>query len=303
MTKTKTARTNIAVIHERLKTLSRSRICFLLVLGGLLLVTGCATLYQAGSDNGKRPQMSLFEARQNIKLTLQRATVKHFRAPLEDPRAIQLVLLTNEALSFKDPYETYFCLFRNIAPLVVRQDIFSIYVDLPPFTVMWQNKDDAVSFADSFQAMKYYGSKQFLDDDAADFADFQGKAKIWRSLAPKPPLPEEARRFRVLAKDAQENKDFEREADFYEKGLAIDPLWPAGQFNAAVIYEALKNYRMAVIHMKRYLELEPGDKDAKSYRDQLYIWEQKASDANAVFENTTSFQSPLYHAKQKSSYE
>ena len=57
-------------------------------------------------------------------------------------------------------------------------------------------------------------------------------------------------------------KDSDKAADFYEQGLAIDPMWPAGQFNAAIIYKELNFYPMAVMHMKRYLALNPDDKDA-----------------------------------------
>ena len=51
-------------------------------------------------------------------------------------------------------------------------------------------------------------SEQLLADDATAFADFQQKAQVWLALPQKPPLPEEARRFRVLAEDAVQNQRF-----------------------------------------------------------------------------------------------
>jgi len=107
---------------------------------------------------------------------------------------------------------------------------------------------------------------------------FKEKVERWQALPQKPPLPEEARRFRVLADDAVDNKEFDKAANFYEQGLAIDPLWPAGQFNAAMIYNELHSYAMAAMHMKYYLVLKP--EDAGKYQDEIYIWEEKAKEAN-----------------------
>lgn len=140
---------------------------------------------------------------------------------------------------------------------------------------------DTLGFVDAVNAIKYYSSGSDVADDVPIFAKFQEEARAWRQQSVKPPLPEEVRRFRVLAEDAFQSKDFEKAVGYYEKGLAIEPMWPVGQFNAAIIYGELKLYSMAVIHMKRYLELNPDAKDAKAYRDQMYIWEEKANEADA----------------------
>jgi tetratricopeptide (TPR) repeat protein len=116
-------------------------------------------------------------------------------------------------------------------------------------------------------------------------ADFQEKVNAWRAL-PKKSLPEEARRFRVLADDAVQNKEFDKAANYYEQGLEIDPMWPAGQFNAAMIYKELNSYAMAAMHLKRYLVLKP--EDVKTYRDQMYIWEEKANEGNALSDNSNT---------------
>lgn len=55
-------------------------------------------------------------------------------------------------------------------------------------------------------------------------------------------------------------------------------MWPAGQFNAAVIYRELKFYTMADMHMKRYLALKL--EETKNYQDRMYIWEEKIKDFN-----------------------
>jgi len=111
-----------------------------------------------------------------------------------------------------------------------------------------------------------------------DLENFKEKVKKWQGLPQKPLLPEEARRFRVLADDAVANKEFDKAANYYEQGLAIDPMWPAGHFNAAMIYKELNSYALAAMHMKRYLVLKP--QDTKKYQDQIYIWEEKANESN-----------------------
>jgi tetratricopeptide (TPR) repeat protein len=132
--------------------------------------------------------------------------------------------------------------------------------------------------------------KHFLADDVAAFADFQEKARAWRQQPVKPPLSEEVRRFRVLAEDALQSKNFEKAAGYYEKGLTIEPMWPAGQFDAALLYAELQKYAQAVLHMKRYLELNPDDKDARNLRDKMYVWEEKANETNLPSEDNSSTQ-------------
>lgn len=98
----------------------------------------------------------------------------------------------------------------------------------------------------------------------------------WRALAAKPPLPESARKYRVLAEDALQEKRFEDAARYYDQALAIQPLWPEGQFNAAILYGELQKYAQAASHMRLYLELVPNAKDAAAARDKIIIWEEKA---------------------------
>ena len=48
------------------------------------------------------------------------------------------------------------------------------------------------------------------------------------------------------------------------KGLEIEPLWPQGQYMAAIIEGELHQYVRAAVHMKNYLALVPDAKNAKS---------------------------------------
>jgi tetratricopeptide (TPR) repeat protein len=256
-------------------------ICFLIVLGGLLLVTRCEAnpndpviIFKADFNTKRKPQLSLFEASENIKRMVQKidyvdgSTSEDFR-------------MTGDGFTFKN-HGVEYKLFRysEIQNLTEYQDSSDYFVGWrPDYSFCWKSKNDAQIFMDAVQAMKYYVLNQYLVDETKAFADFQEKAKAWQALPQKPRLPEEARRFRVLADDAVQNKNFDKAANYYEQGIAIDPMWPAGHYNAAMIYKELNFYPMAVMHMKRYLVLKP--EDTKKYQDQIYIWEEKAKEDNS----------------------
>jgi len=138
-----------------------------------------------------------------------------------------------------------------------------------------QTVGDARGFVEAVTAIRYYSSGRDLADDASLFAAFQEEARGWRALPVKPAIPEGVRRFQLLAEDAIKNKNFEEAVDYYEQGLNVSPLWPEGQFNAALLYGELGIYGQAVIHMKRYLELRPDAPDTQAARDQVVIWQAK----------------------------
>lgn len=111
-----------------------------------------------------------------------------------------------------------------------------------------------------------------------DLEAFKKKADSWRALAIKPELPAEARRYRVLAENAYNEKRFEDALHYYEEGLELEPVWPEGQFNAAMLAQELGDFGEAAYHMQCYLALAPDSKDAPAARDQVIIWEEKAKD-------------------------
>lgn len=144
---------------------------------------------------------------------------------------------------------------------------------------IWWTRDKeryARGFVDAVNSIRYYSSGADLADDAPLFAKFQEEARGWRAIPVKPGLPEGVRRSQILAEDAIRNKSFEEALDHYEQGLQALPMWPEGQFNAALLYGELGIYGQAVIHMKRYLELRPDASDAPSARDQIVVWQAKA---------------------------
>ncbi len=112
-------------------------------------------------------------------------------------------------------------------------------------------------------------------NDAA-WADFQQKAAAWRALPTKPAMSEEVRAARVQAENAFKEKRLRDAAAHYEEGIKIDPVWPEGYFNAALIYAELGDYDKAIWHMRAYVELVPDAPDARSARDQIAIWVDKS---------------------------
>ena len=90
---------------------------------------------------------------------------------------------------------------------------------------------------------------------------------------PKPQLPEEARKFKVQAEFAVQEKQFDRAVELYGKALEIAPWWPQGYFNRAFILGEMKKYREAMREMKMYLRLTPDAPDARAAQDKVYQWE------------------------------
>lgn len=133
----------------------------------------------------------------------------------------------------------------------------------------------ATAFANALYVLKHGAEAAKLEAEA-DFAD---KAKAYREMPVKPALPEDVQKCRIMAEDAIHNKEFEKAVDYYVQGLEIEPLWPEGQFNAALLYGELKDYENAALHMKRYLELVPNARDAREAREKMYLWEGKAREA------------------------
>jgi tetratricopeptide (TPR) repeat protein len=110
----------------------------------------------------------------------------------------------------------------------------------------------------------------------AAFRNFQPKTAAWRALPTKPPLGPEADRHWILAENAFKEKNFASAVEHYESALEIQPMWPTGWFNLAMIYAEQNNYADATDCMKHYLELTPDAPDARSAREQMIIWEDKA---------------------------
>ena len=128
--------------------------------------------------------------------------------------------------------------------------------------------------------------------DAAAWADFQQKAAAWRALPVKPALSDDVKRERLLAENAVSEKRFQDAVSHYEAGLKLNPMWPEGHFNAALVSAELTNYDKAVWHMRAYLELVPNAPDTRSAREQIVIWQDKQDKLKLELEATLTWTDP-----------
>ena len=110
-------------------------------------------------------------------------------------------------------------------------------------------RDEAVPLADAFYVLKRYAEGYTPEDPSAQAA-FLNRARTYREMPVKPPLPEAVQECRIMAEDAFKNKDFKKALDYYRKGLAIEPLWPQGLFNSAMLEAELQTYGWAALGMK-----------------------------------------------------
>jgi tetratricopeptide (TPR) repeat protein len=88
-------------------------------------------------------------------------------------------------------------------------------------------------------------------------------------------LSEQARRYRVQAEAAVQERRFADAERYFDELLKIEPWWPTGHYNRALILGEIGNYDEAAFEMKKYLALEPDAPDARAARDQIYVWESK----------------------------
>jgi len=113
---------------------------------------------------------------------------------------------------------------------------------------------------------------------APAFADsandpFQDVVNQYRSANPKPEFTEEARKYKVQAEFAEQQKLTDQTIELYGKALAIVPWWPEGHYHLALALAEAKRYRDAMTEMKRFLLLAPDAPEARAAQDKIYQWE------------------------------
>jgi len=162
------------------------------------------------------------------------------------------------------------------------RDFFGCREQLTIFA--WTDEAKAREFADAFNRLLYAARHHEMDPD------FIAVATAWRALSTTPRLSPEADRERILAENAikegkelgsaddnaERLKKLDSAIEHFGKALEIQPTWPAGWFNLALLYAEQKSYADATDAMKHYLELVPDASDAQAAREQMIIWEDKA---------------------------
>lgn len=124
-------------------------------------------------------------------------------------------------------------------------------------------------------------SAKVSDSDKADLDDFARDTAGWRALSTKPMLSDEVIKKRLLAEDAIQHQNLQAASSYYEAGVAINPTWAQGWYNAALLYGELQKYSEAAFDMKHYLILLPDAPDAAQAKERLLLWEAKAEEARS----------------------
>ncbi len=119
--------------------------------------------------------------------------------------------------------------------------------------------------------------RKVTDARRAEEAAWKEAVQHYREAPVKPALPENARRFKVQAEAAFEQKEFVESAAFYREALKIAPWWPEGHFNRALLLAETGRYRDAIGEMRKYLSLVPDAPDARAAQDKVYEWERLAA--------------------------
>ncbi len=140
----------------------------------------------------------------------------------------------------------------------------------------FKQRESAMMFADALFILR--DAALAPDPDEAEFASFTAKAQLWLLASPKPEMSQEARTFKVVAEDAYSRRNFAAARDAYYEGLARHPMWPDGQFNAALLAAEAEDFEAAAMHMRRYLVLAPDAKDVEAANDKLLLWQHKAKE-------------------------
>jgi hypothetical protein len=130
------------------------------------------------------------------------------------------------------------------------------------------------------------GKTVICSDNPQDYdeelADFQVKTAAWRALATKPPVSDEVYKDRLLAEDALKTRNLASAAKYYELGVAADPTWDQGWYNAALVYADLNDYFDAAVCMRHYVALMPNATDVQAAKDNIILWEAKAPQPTSV---------------------
>jgi tetratricopeptide (TPR) repeat protein len=141
-----------------------------------------------------------------------------------------------------------------------------------PFrTLNFGSPDPMRLFVDALYALKHATNRFELDLD-----EYRKSANSWREAHQGAVLSEEAERHRVLAEHSVKEQRFDEALDHYETALALQPYWPEGRYNAAIISAELHDYTEAADHMRCYLVLVPEVGEAEALREKVIIWEEKA---------------------------
>ncbi len=114
----------------------------------------------------------------------------------------------------------------------------------------------------------------YADDTSSD--PFLEVVKQYQAANPKPEFPEEARKFKVQAEFAVQDKRYAQAVELYGKALKLVPWWAEGHYSLALTLGEMRKFRDALVEMNRFKLLAPDSPDARAAQDKIYQWESVA---------------------------
>ena len=178
---------------------------------------------------------------------------------------------------FLQPATTFYAYFMSADKKYEKDSSNVLFWHRGVDPLQWSESEAAYmgEFVRALEVLKA-NARSPVDAEVHDEQEFKQRAAQWRELAEKPALPDAVHREEVLAKyEVTEEKNPELALAHFEKGLAIEPLWPAGQLAAATICSELQKWGCAVTHGQEYLEMMPNGPQSDVLRDKLIIWQDK----------------------------
>ncbi len=271
---------------------AEARVSYLFPLGLLLLsiLSMIPGESFAAGENGLSSTQSdtpdVIQARRVFKQELERTPHARNVVFHTDPGQIRYIEYTDPAKKSNDVVQLTTLLLNSIVASYSPGNVitypawkvsYTEYVEMHQY--FWLSSDwsqsDAETVVRALKVLVLDARQDLAKTFAANFEKFRQKCQSWRTQQENFPMPEEARRHKVLAENALREKNVDKAVDEYIEALQIYPCWPEGQFNAASMLGETGWYGGAVVRMKNYLELVPDAPDAQAARDKIAIWRDK----------------------------
>jgi hypothetical protein len=243
----------------------------------VLATTGCGstTYYRATSEDTR--DLSPTQAR---KLLIKSAQTDGW---CRDPRTINVTHEKVEVTCAQGTVNKRSFLFSEIpAPVFVFKSVLGGLGEVSSTCVKVSGDDENCMFfwgggRPSAEARDLVKAWYVLARAAAAYpaqeAAFERAAQSYREAKVKPPLPENAVKFKVQAELAVQQKRFDDAADLYDQALGIAPWWPPGHYNRGLILGEIEDYQGGIRALQKYLTLEPDAANARAVQLKIYQWE------------------------------
>jgi tetratricopeptide (TPR) repeat protein len=236
------------------------RIFYFLIL---MLNTACVTMYNGANQSAQAPKdywVTLGELRETV-------TDKYSSQPEMGP------YFGPNGYVGKGP-EAYNCPYSlNKEPVATSAPSGEVVemncLEKKTLKFRWESSQPTRRFAELLHSLAMFPFQP--EEEAA----FQALAKRYREVKDKPQASSEVRFYKVGAETAVREKRLDDAVVAYRKALQIDPTWPPGRFNIALVYGELGLFEIAVAEMNKYLLLVPGANNAQIAQDKVYEWQSK----------------------------